>query len=624
MRMERSRTSFDHWLHKNNFTFRESRGRNITVQCNLCLPTIKLLSTAKDTTSNLKKHLERKHSLQFKKKLSKDEPSNSGHQVPEFGPSDTKQPKMDHTLYTSQSKLNALIFNFIVEDVQPISILEQAGFQRLIEVLSRGKTVMNRKTFVSRLDATFDKMKEELRAKLDRVQSLCTTADIWSVQDRSYFGITCHWLEDNFERKSVALACTRMYGGHTCETVIAKIQEIHSSYNIESKICSTVTDNGSNFVKAFREFLPEDEREVEEIQFDDLGKMLSEGDVGGDFFLSYFLPPHQQCAAQTLNLIASKDLADAISKEPIQRVHVSSTAKCALIWQKAHSSQMVADMVETIANIKFTDPCLTQWGSEYNFVQKIMSLTDEQLTQLIDILDVPNFVPEETAYLREYADVFKPVAFALDLLQGEQKCFLGIVIPTLLTLKRKLQEKAGNTQFFSEVIDGTVEAIDSRFKQVFNSTDAKLATTTMPQFRLWWLPEGERESVRERLVAEVSQLDQANEEVDTNGISVHEDEFFSYGPGSSGNRDGKRGAAEEVRIYLEGTNKDLLCLSEFPGVKKLFIKFNTTLPSSVPVERLFSSGGNILTRKRSTLTDEQFERLLLLRYNSKVCTTAFE
>lgn len=531
---------------------------------------------------------------------------------------------MDHTLYTSQSKLNALIFNFIVEDVQPISILEQPGFQRLIEVLSRGKMVMNRKTFVSRLDAAFDKMKEELRAKLDRVQSLCTTADIWSVHERSYFGMTCHWLEDNFERKSVALACTRMYGGHTCEMVIAKIQEIHSYFNIESKICSTVTDNGSNFKKAFREFLPEDERDVEENQFEDLSKILSEGEVSGDFFLSYFLPPHQRCAAQTLNLIASKDLADAISKEPIQRVHVSSTAKCALIWHKAQSALPLTDLVANIANIKSTDPCLTQWGSEYNFVQKITSLGDEQLTLLIDILDVPNFVPEETAYLKDYVDVFKPVAFALDLLQGEQKCFLGIVIPTLLTLKRKLQEKAANMQLFSKAIDSTIKAIDSRFKEVFNSTDAKLATTTMPQFRLWWLPEGEREPLRERLVAEVSQLEQGNEEANTNGVSVHEDEFFSYGPGSSGNRDEKRGAGEEVRMYLEGTNKDLQCLNEFPGVKKLFIKFNTTLPSSVPVERLFSSGGKILTPKRCPYTDEQFEHLLLLRYNSKICTMAFE
>lgn len=99
----------------------------------------------------------------------------------------------------------------------------------------------------------------------------------------------------------------------------------------------------------------------------------------------------------------------------------------------------------------------------------------------------------EVTYLKEYVDVLKPVATALDILQGEQKCYLGIVIPTLLTLKRKLQEKISNTQFFSEIIDTTVKAVDSRFKQLFDSVDAKLATMTVPQFRLWWLPESERE-----------------------------------------------------------------------------------------------------------------------------------
>ncbi|KAL1250922.1 hypothetical protein QQF64_018718 [Cirrhinus molitorella] len=37
------------------------KGRNITKQCKLCLPATKLLSASKDSTSNLKKHLERMH-----------------------------------------------------------------------------------------------------------------------------------------------------------------------------------------------------------------------------------------------------------------------------------------------------------------------------------------------------------------------------------------------------------------------------------------------------------------------------------------------------------------------------------------------------------------------------------
>uniref|UniRef100_A0A9J8C1H8 BED-type domain-containing protein n=1 Tax=Cyprinus carpio carpio TaxID=630221 RepID=A0A9J8C1H8_CYPCA len=583
--------AFNHWMYRHHFIFKERHGKNVTVQCNLCLPRINLLSTASDSTSNLKKHLQEQalpEMCKLKDLLS--------------------QNKLNWSIQIyvciTQSKMNSLIFKFVVEDVQSFSVLEQPAFRKVIETLSGGKRVMSRKTFVARFEAAYDRMKDDLKAKLDTVQSVCTTADLWSSHNRSYFGMTCHWLEDNLERRSVALACTQIRGRHTYETVAVKIQEIHASYNIEYKVRATGTDNGSNFVKAFKEFSSGKDCEVVESHFEDLGSILCEEEMGGE--LSYFLPPHQRCAAHTLNLIASKDLVEAISKVPVGRLHNSAVAKCAALWNKAHHSTVAADAVLSIANMKLLVPCVTRWNSEYSAVQKVVSLTDSQLT-----------------YLKEYVDVLKPVATALDILQGEQKCYLGIVIPTLLTLKRKLQEKISNTQFFSEIIDTTVKAVDSRFKQLFDSVDAKLATMTVPQFRLWWLPESEREHLRAKLIDEVSQLYHHTATSDNTGETANEEEFFSYGPQRSG-RDGQQEAVEEVQKYLDGTNKELTCLNEFPGVKKIFIKFNTTLLSSAPVERLFSHGGNILTAKRSSLSDEHFEQVLLLRYNSNICTSAFK
>ena len=52
------RNAFLSWKFKQHFTLKKEKGeRNITVQCNLCLPATNLLSASKDSTSNLKKHL---------------------------------------------------------------------------------------------------------------------------------------------------------------------------------------------------------------------------------------------------------------------------------------------------------------------------------------------------------------------------------------------------------------------------------------------------------------------------------------------------------------------------------------------------------------------------------------
>ena len=48
-----------------------------------------------------------------------------------------------------------------------------------------------------------------------------------------------------------------------------------------------------------------------------------------------------------------------------------------------------------------------------------------------------------------------------------------------------------------------------------------------------------------------------------------------------------------------------------------FKRFNTTIPSSATVERLFAVGSDILRSKRSSMTKENFEKFVLLRENEK-------
>ena len=48
-----------------------------------------------------------------------------------------------------------------------------------------------------------------------------------------------------------------------------------------------------------------------------------------------------------------------------------------------------------------------------------------------------------------------------------------------------------------------------------------------------------------------------------------------------------------------------------------FKRFNTAIPSSAAVERLFAIGSDILRSKQSSMTKENFEKFVLLQENEK-------
>ncbi|KAF2890205.1 hypothetical protein ILUMI_15968, partial [Ignelater luminosus] len=105
----------------------------------------------------------------------------------------------------STDLVNKLVINFIVEEMRPICTVEKPAFVKLVEGLS-GKNPCDRKTLRSKLEAAKSTVIGYIKEELAKTKYVCTTADIWSAQNKSYLGVTVHFIDDkDFERKSFVL-----------------------------------------------------------------------------------------------------------------------------------------------------------------------------------------------------------------------------------------------------------------------------------------------------------------------------------------------------------------------------------------------------------------------------------
>ena len=108
---------------------------------------------------------------------------------------------------------------------------------------------------------------KKIKATLKDFDNVFTTADVWTVHHRSYLEMLVHWIsQTSLKRQKTAIACICTIGHHKYHLLAAKIEEMYRNFGLHGKINDTVTDNGSNFVKAFITFTVQEESGFYEAQ----------------------------------------------------------------------------------------------------------------------------------------------------------------------------------------------------------------------------------------------------------------------------------------------------------------------------------------------------------------------
>ncbi|XP_039596514.1 uncharacterized protein LOC120518029 [Polypterus senegalus] len=500
----------------------------------------------------------------------------------------------------TQATFDKLVLTFVCEANQPFSVVETTSFKTMMETLQPQCTVMTSKRLCSEIREAAKNMKSIIIKKLSTVNYVATTTDCWSARQHIYLGVTCHWIDEtSLERHSAVLACRPLKGSHTFDVLAAELEEIHSEYHIREKVTKTTTDSGSNFLKAFQldgeekeEETPDgqeygdstlDENELE-VEYQDVSAVLNDN-TG----LEYQLPRHQKCARHLLNLISTVDAAAAeTANETYKRLSRSAFAKCHALWNKTSRSTMAYETVERECKLQFLRPSPARWSSLFLAVERVVRIQKEQgekaIRNVCSALKIKMFNPAELGFLAEYTAVMKPIAMALNILQGESSVHMGFLLPTLYQLQEKLKRLESSCNMCRPLVAALQEGIQKRFGDVMKEPELTAAAILLPRFRTSWT--ADESILNAGLVFIRHHLDT---DVDD------EDDFF----GSMGS--GKPEAAELDRYLSCPSVGGMDLLHTFPRIKKLSLKVNTGLPASAACERLFRQAGLLFTAKRSQL-----------------------
>uniref|UniRef100_A0A8D0A2Q6 HAT C-terminal dimerisation domain-containing protein n=1 Tax=Sander lucioperca TaxID=283035 RepID=A0A8D0A2Q6_SANLU len=546
-----SKVVFSNWKYQHYFSLIEIKGKNVYVTCTLC-PGKKTLSTSASSNSNLMKQ----HNQHIVSSSEGD------------GATLLKQATLDFSgqQQVTKAELNTLIARYVVENMLPLSTVESESFRAIlakIPIRGGGRGVAPcRNTFAKFIDSEYEKINIELKKSFEEIEYISTTADIWTAHNKIYMGVTAHWINpNNMEREKAALACRQFKGHHTHDAIAVELDNIHSTYGITHKITATVTDNGSNFVKAFKRYQPLEESDSEddedEVTFTDINDAL------------------HRCASHTLNLISCTDVDKwLLSKPATKAVYRSATAKCTALWNKTSRSTLATETVDELVSKKLLVPCTTRWNSFYDALARICEISKVDLNTISSKLGLTAITEREHQFLKEYCTVMKPLTVALDILQGEDNCFHGTLLPTMETLMLK------------------TEAIKTRFADVLGNEEAILAAVTLPKFKLRWLRSQElKDKAKGSLLAECRKI--VLKEPQTPPL--------------------QQKTRWQTILNLQHKNFNSLC--GFSLIKKISLRYNAATPSSAPVERLFSLGKLVFSPRGTDCQTKDSKKLLLLRYN---------
>ncbi|XP_049622993.1 zinc finger BED domain-containing protein 4-like [Suncus etruscus] len=585
----------------------------------ICLHCGHMISTDKKpanlgTSCLLSRHLKRFHSSVV---LKTDvpvtaRPSSPGPPVPMSTDVSTSSNSTAEESHPVAQKITRLVAEMMALDLQPYSLMNNVGFNRLLGYLNPWYSLPSPAYFSgTAIPNMYDSVKRIIKASLKKAESgvVHFTLGVWeSSQTPEYLMLTAHWV--TFE-SSVRLHCEN----HHCSALLDLSQVDYgcrgnslqkqmecwweawvSSTGLQMGI--TVTDNLS------------------------IGKTLSEGELTS-----------VQCFNRTLSLILSEAFK---TQKMVQNLLSIARKTCEWVQQSPRAQEKLAELQKEYALPQHTlvqdEP--SKWTTLLNMLERLI-----EQKRAVHELAIECHFPEIISFdqwegMRSVCRALRSF-YAASCEMSTRTATLSQVIPMMYILHRKIDMLFEETMGIDTILKSLKEGMGSSLTAMLHNPSYLFATLLDPRYKASLFSKEEAELYRRDLIRELKML---------NPASHHRPVCSRHDPaapvqGSSGKeslwsllasvkKPGPRDSAplpeDMVLAYLAEEVLEISCdpltywnlkREAWPSLSILAFRFLGCPPSIVPAEKFLNTPLEHDGVGRSRLTMEHFEKLIFLNVN---------
>lgn len=244
-----------------------------------------------------------------------------------------------------------VVVGMIAKDMQPLSVVENEGFQNLMYAMDPRYELPSRSTLTQSLHPQkYEEIKQNVKADLCQVKYVALTADQWtSKQTLGYITVTCHYINEAWELCSQVLDTLNVDKDHTAENLAEELQKIAQEWGVDGKLSCIITGNASNIVATVN-------------------------------LLGW---RHIPCFAHTLNLIVRDSLQadDEVSRLQQKCKEIVTFLRCSMnATERLLSLQLQTDPARK--DLKFKQDVEAHWNSTYYMMERIVELNEVVTTAL--------------------------------------------------------------------------------------------------------------------------------------------------------------------------------------------------------------------------------------------------